>query len=97
MIREWLKRHFESAVRPAVSRDRDQLERCPCCGQAFNARDLEQVLPHFEHQLAAGAPRPEMLVRHEDPPAHAENVVPFRRRLEGSAAEADHAKMKSDA
>jgi hypothetical protein len=82
MIREWLKRHFESAVRPAVSRDSVRFERCPCCGQAFNARDLEQVRPHFEHQLAAGAQRPEKLVGHEDRPAHPENVVPFRRRLE---------------
>jgi hypothetical protein len=85
MIREWLKRHFESALHPDVTRGSEQFERCPCCGQAFNARDLEQVLPHFEHQLAAGAPRPETLVRHEDLPSPAENVVPFRRRLGGSA------------
>ena len=71
-------------MRPDDFRDGDQFERCPCCGQAFNARDLEQVLPHFEHQLAAGAPRPEKLVRHEDLPSAPENVVPFRRRLGGS-------------
>ena len=51
----------------------------------YRASDLDQVLPHFEHQLAAGAPRPEKMVRHEDVPAHPENVVPFRRRLEGAA------------
>ena len=67
MIREWLKRRFDSTVRSDVRRDSDRFERCPFCGQAFNARDLQQVLPHFEHQLAAGAPRPEKLVRHEDP------------------------------
>jgi hypothetical protein len=85
MIREWLKRRFESAARLDVPGDGDPFERCPCCGQAFNARDLEQVLPHFEHQLAAGAPRPEKLVRQDDLRSPAENVVPFRRRLEGSA------------
>jgi hypothetical protein len=110
MIRQWWKRHFASAGRPDGPGDSDPFERCPRCGQAFDPRDLEQVLPHFEHQLAAGAPRPETLVRHEDRPSHPENVVPFRRgRLGvGSArrdqrpssprtAEADHAKLKSDA
>jgi hypothetical protein len=85
MIRQWWKRHFDGAARAGGPADSERLERCPCCGQAFNARDLEQVLPHFEHQLAAGAPRPEKLVRHEDVPAHPENVVPFRRRREGAA------------
>ena len=83
MIRKWWKRHFDSAARPGGPGDGDRLERCPCCGQAFNARDLEQVLPHFEHQLAVGAPRTGTLVRHEDAPPQPENVVPFRRRLEG--------------
>lgn len=85
MIRDWWKRHFDSAGRPDGPGDSDQFERCPCCGEAFNARDLEQVLPHFEHQLAAGAPQPEKLMRHEDRPPHPENVVPFRRRRQGSA------------
>ena len=61
MIGHWWKRHFDSAGRPDGPGDSDQFERCPCCGQAFNARDLEQVLPHFEHQLAAGARQPEKL------------------------------------
>jgi hypothetical protein len=74
MIRDWWKRRFDSAVRA------DGLERCPCCGQTFNARDVEQALPHFEHLLGLAAPRPEALARHEDVPAPAGNVVPFRRR-----------------
>lgn len=85
MIRQWWKRHFDGAARARGPADSERFERCPCCGQAFNARDLEQVLPHFEHQLAAGAPRPEKMVRHEDVRAHPENVVPFRRRREGAA------------
>jgi hypothetical protein len=79
MIQHWWKRHFDSAARA------DVLERCACCGQPFNARDLEQALPHFEHLLGLGAPRPEALVRHEDLPAQLGNVVPFRRRLEDAA------------
>jgi hypothetical protein len=85
MIRQWWKRHFDGAARAGGPADSERFERCPCCGQAFDASDLEQVLPHFEHQLAAGAPRPEKLLRPEEVPAHAENVVPFRHRREGSA------------
>ena len=85
MIRQWWKRHFAGAARPDGPVDSERFECCPCCGQAFNARVLEQVLPHFEHQLAAGALRAEKLVRHEDVLPHSDNVVPFRRRLEGAA------------
>jgi hypothetical protein len=77
IIRDWWKRHFDGAVRA------DVLERCPCCGQSFNARDLEQALPHFEHLLGLAAARPEALPSHEYLPAPLGNVVPFRRRLEG--------------
>ena len=84
MIRQWWKRYFDSAARTDGPVDSDRVERCPCCGQTFDGQDLEQVLPHFMHQLAAGAPRPEKLVRQEDLPPQPENVVPFRRRLGGS-------------
>jgi hypothetical protein len=85
MIRQGWKRHFASAARPDGPADSERFACCPCCGQAFNARDLEQVLPHFGHPLAAGAPRAEKLVRHQDVLPHPDNVVPFRRRLEGAA------------
>jgi hypothetical protein len=89
MIRQWWRRHFDSAPRPDGPGDSDRLEHCPCCGQAINPRDLEQVLPHFEHQLALGAAPPEVLLPPEDLPSpHRENVVPFRRRLEASAKSA---------
>jgi hypothetical protein len=84
-LREWWRRHFDSAVRPDVPGDSDRLEHCPCCGQMFNPRDLEQALPHFEHQLGVGARRSEAAMRPQDPPSPAENVVPFRRRLERAA------------
>ena len=88
MIRQWWKRHFASASRLDDRAGSNRVERCSCCGQAFDVRDLEQVLPHFMHQLAAGGPQPEKLVRQEDLPPQRdpqpENVVPFRRRLQGS-------------
>lgn len=31
------------------------VERCPFCSEAFDRRDLGQVLAHYDHQLAAGA------------------------------------------
>ena len=78
MLRQWWKRHFDSAVRHRV-------EHCPCCGQTFNPGDLEQALPHFEHQLGVGGRRAEAAMRPQDLPSPPENVVPFRRRLEGAA------------
>ena len=83
MIREWWKRHFDGAVGADVSIDSNQFERCRCCGQAFNSRDLKQVLPHFEHQLALGAPRIEDSMQNEDLPPRRGNIVPFRDRSRG--------------
>ena len=52
---QWLKRHFSSEVRAEMGSEPDGFERCSCCGRTYNTRDLQQVLPHFEHQLGLGA------------------------------------------
>ena len=53
--RDWWKRHFGNVLAAPIKRD--EFEHCTACGQPFNSRDLDQVLPHFEHRLAL-APRP---------------------------------------
>ena len=50
MIRRWWKRYLYGVGAG------HHVERCPFCGQTFDIRDLGQVLVHFNHQLAAGAP-----------------------------------------
>ena len=85
MIRQWWKRHAHSAVRPDGSGDSNRLEHCPCCGQRVSARDLEKALLHVDHQLGLAARQYEAATRPQDLPSPGENVVPFRRRLEGAA------------
>ena len=87
--RDWWKRHFGNALGASIKQD--EFEHCSACGQPFNIRDLEQVLPHFEHQLAL-VPR---LARERSPakdlPSPAGKVVPFSR----PAADASFGKSMS--
>ena len=39
----------------------DHFAVCPFCGGTFDLRELDQVLEHYDHQLAAGAPPAEDL------------------------------------
>jgi hypothetical protein len=76
LMRNWLKRHFANMLGTPLRRD--EFEHCTACGQPFNTRDLHQVLPHFEHQLAL-APRPlEESSPDEDLRSPVRKVVPFR-------------------
>jgi hypothetical protein len=54
-MREWWIRHFNSEANADAASESDEFERCSCCGQTYNTRDLQQALPHFEHQLGSGA------------------------------------------
>jgi hypothetical protein len=74
MIRRWWERYLY------VAGAGHHFERCPFCGQAFDIRDLGQVLLHRDHQLAAGAPPAIELIPQEGKPASLRKVVPFRRR-----------------
>ena len=77
MIRKWWKQYLYGLGAG------HQLESCPFCGQAFDIRDLGQVVVHYNHQLAAGAPSAIDLTLEKDEPPSLRNVVPFRRRREG--------------
>ena len=86
MLRDWWKRHFGGAFAAPTTTKPDEVEHCSACGQPFMVRDLNQVLPHFEHQLAL-ATRPM-----EDPlPDEGldRKVVPFRRPGTSSPLRAD--------
>jgi hypothetical protein len=71
---QWWRRHFNSEG----GVEADDFERCSCCGQTYNAGDLQQVLPHFEHQLGLGAEPVSGSLSNESLPSFG-NVVPFRR------------------
>jgi hypothetical protein len=78
MIRRWWKRHFHVLVGADVVSEPADFERCSCCGQTYNTRDLQQVLPHFEHQLGLGAEPVTGSLSNESLPSFG-NVVPLRR------------------
>ena len=78
-IRQWLKRHFNREAGADAASAPADLERCSCCGKTYNIRDLQEVLPHFEHQLGLGAEPVKGPLSARDLQAPAGNVVPFRR------------------
>ena len=79
MIRQWWSQLF-SGVGADVGSKPDDFEPCCCCGQVFNTQDLQQVLPHFEHQLGLkGRPVKDLMPDDGVQPPFP-NVVPFRRR-----------------
>ena len=78
-IRQWLKRHFNRVGGADAASAPADFERCSCCGKTYNTRDLQEVLPHFEHQLALFAERVKGPLSDEDLQAPSGNVVPFRR------------------
>jgi len=80
MIRQWWKWHFNVRVGANVAGEPGDFERCSCCGQTYNTRDLQQVLPHFEHQLGLSVQAPNVSISDEDVQAPVRNIVPFRRR-----------------
>jgi len=51
--------------------------RCPVCGQPFDMGDLDQVFMHYDHQLAADAPRAREVPSAEDKAFERDNVIPF--------------------
>jgi hypothetical protein len=82
----WWKRHFNSEPNADI-------ERCSCCSKTYNTLDLQQVLPHFEHQLGLGAepvkgPLSDRVL--QAPPG---NVVPFRRSGKPAAGDASKAHL----
>jgi hypothetical protein len=76
-MRAWWKRHFNNE--PSAD-----IERCSCCGKTYNTRDLQQVLPHFEHQLGLGTEAVTRSLSNESLPSFG-NVVPLRRPLKPAA------------
>ena len=68
-MREWLIGH--------INRQSNEFERCSCCGKTYNTRDLQQVLPHFEHQLGLGAEPVTGSLSNESLPSLG-SVVPLR-------------------
>jgi hypothetical protein len=77
IVRDWWKRRFGNRFGASIRQD--DFEHCTACGQAFNSRDLDQALSHFEHRLAL-APRPlKESFAAEDPRSPGGKVVPFRR------------------
>jgi hypothetical protein len=93
-MREWWIRRFKSEVGAGVASESDDFELCSCCGQTYSTRDLQQVLPHFEHQLGLGAESIKGPLSDGDlqtPPGNVlGNVVPFRRA--GKPAAGDESK-----
>jgi hypothetical protein len=77
MIRRWWKRYLYGVGAGP------HLERCPFCGETFDIRDSCQVIVHYRHQVAAGAPPAIDLTRKEDEPPLPGKVVSFQRRREG--------------
>jgi hypothetical protein len=45
--------------------DVDHFALCPFCERIFDMSELSQVLEHYDHQLAAGAPPAEDLTPEE--------------------------------
>jgi hypothetical protein len=76
-MREWWIRQFNSEASADI-------ERCSCCGKTYNTRDLQQVLPHFEHQLGLGAEPVTGSLSNESLPSFG-NVVPLRRASKPTA------------
>ena len=76
-MREWWIRQFNGEVSADI-------ERCSCCGKTYNTRDLQQVLPHFEHQLGLGAEAVTESLSCESLPSFG-NVVPLRRASKPTA------------
>ena len=70
-MRDWWIWHFNSEASADI-------ERCSCCGKTYNTRDLQQVLPHFEHQLGLAAEAVTGSLSNESLPSFG-NVVPLRR------------------
>ena len=70
-MREWWVRQFNSEASADI-------ERCSGCGKTYNTRDLQQVLPHFEHQLGLGAEPVTGSLSNESSPSFG-NVLPLRR------------------
>ena len=79
MIRQWWSQLF-SRVGADLRSKPDDFEHCCCCGQAFNTQDLQQVPPHFEHQLGLNARPVKDLMSDDDVQPPLPNVVPFRCR-----------------
>jgi hypothetical protein len=67
-------------------------ERCSRCGQTYDTRYLEQVLPHFEHQLGLSAELTKGPLSDGQSRAPFGNVVPFRRPRKLNAGEASTAR-----
>ena len=84
-IRQWWMRHFNSEVGVDIASESGDFERCSCCGQSYDTRDLQQVLPHFEHQLGLGAEPVTGSLSSESLPSF-ENVVPLRRASKPTAS-----------
>jgi hypothetical protein len=61
---------------PELIREHD--ERCPFCGRTFDWRDPSQVLQHYDHQLAAGAPPANDPIVEEDEPLGLRKVILFK-------------------
>jgi hypothetical protein len=77
MIRKWWKRYLYGLGAA------HHLESCPFCGQTYDIRDVGQVVVHYNHQVAAGAPPAIDLTPEEDKPPSLRKVVSFRHRRKG--------------
>ena len=91
-IRQWWMRHFNSEVGADMASESHHFERCSRCGQTYDTRDLEQVLPHFEHQLGLSAELMKGPLSDGHLRAPFGNVVPFRRARKPTAGEASTAR-----
>ena len=83
-------RHFNSEVGADV--ESGVFERCSCCGQIYYTRDLQQVLPHFEHQLGLSAELAKGPLSDRHLRAPFGNVVPFRPARKPPPGEASTAR-----
>jgi hypothetical protein len=70
MIRRWWKRYLYGVGAA------NHLERCPFCGPTCDIRNPGQVVVHYNHQLAAGAPPAGNVMPDEERLPHLRNVVP---------------------
>lgn len=77
-IRQWLKRHFAKGGRAEIGCALDGFARCSSCGRTYDAQDLHEALPHFEHELGLGAEPVVGSQSNERLPTF-ENVVPLAR------------------
>ena len=91
-IRQWWIRHFNGEVGADRASESGDFERCSCCGQTYDTRDLQQVLPHFEHQLGLSAELMKGPLSDGQLRAPFGNVVPFRRVRKPTAGEASTAR-----